>query len=78
MKSIERRFKTMREENPYWSDYVTFSRTIAEQEFSEKSIREWFRKLVPLDDYTRSEREDIVQHLLTITRKRHEEENDPL
>lgn len=51
MKSIEARFRTAKEKNPYWSDWVTFYWAVRGQGFGERAIRTWFKKLVPKDDY---------------------------
>lgn len=68
MKSIERRFKSITEKNPYWSSYYCFYEAIKGQNFSEQRIRRWFQKLVSKDDYVREEKRDILNHLIGLSK----------
>ncbi len=68
MKSVRRRFKIIKEKNSYWSTYVCFAGAISDQEFSERSIRKHFNNLVDKEDYLPSEKQDVVIHLIALTK----------
>ena len=63
MKSLEARFSTVFEKNPYWSSFICFSEAIKKQKFTKPIINRWFRKLVDKDDYQRSDKNKILQQL---------------
>lgn len=66
MKSLERRFKKIQDENPALGDYICFARAITGQNFSERIITFWFNKLVPKDDYLKEEKKDLIKHLMSL------------
>jgi len=65
MKSIERVFHEIEEQNPNWSSYLCFAETIRVRNFKEKTIRSWFHKLVDPQDYAKDEKKAILRFLLT-------------
>ncbi len=67
MKSLERRFNNITEKNPQWSSYTRFYEAIKRQNFSKQTIHRWFQKLVNKDDYARSEKRDILAHLVSLS-----------
>ena len=66
MKSLQRRFINISERNPLWSSYACFCEAIKGQKFSQKILSYWFGKLVEKDDYDRSDKKDIISHLLVL------------
>lgn len=69
MKSIQRRFRIIRERNPSWSSFISFAEAIEWQGFSKKMIYYWFNRLVEKDDYERSEKRYHLAHLLNLTKR---------
>ena len=67
MRSIERRFFNIKEKNPQWSSYYCFYEAIKGQNFGRQTIHRWFQKLVDADDYARSEKRDILAHLVGLS-----------
>lgn len=68
MKSIERRFNKISKRNPYWAPYICFAEAIRNQRFSNKIILYWFNKLIPIEDYPKSEKKNIITHLERLTK----------
>ena len=69
MKSIERRFANIQRLNPMWSSYICFAEAIKGQGFGKQAIHRWFPKLVEEDDYAKSEKRQIIKHLLSLAQK---------
>ncbi len=68
MKSLERRFKKVREGNSFWSAYVCLSEAAKEQGFSRQAISRWFNKLVPKEDYCAKTKKALIAYLEEVTR----------
>lgn len=64
MKSLEARFRDIEVKNPLWSTFVVFVAAINGAGFSEETIRKWFPKLVDKDDYSRSERDQLMRWVI--------------
>ena len=65
MKSVERIFNKIIKQNPTWSSYLCFAKTIRIRNSKEKTIRFWFHKLVDPKDYAKDEKKIILRFLLT-------------
>ena len=76
MKSIERRFRKIENENPYWSSYICFARSISGQNFSEDRLRRMFNKLVDKNEYAQDEKKEIIKYLLTLNIPLNRTENE--
>jgi len=63
MKSIERRYKKIEVKKPRWSSYICFAEAVKDQHFSRQAISRWFSKLVEKNDYARSDKKQILNHL---------------
>lgn len=63
MKSLQRRFNNIVEKNPYMSTSAAFALAIMGQKFSRQIIHRWFNKLVDKDDYSKSEKTEILHSL---------------
>ncbi len=66
MKSLERVFRQIEKENPYWSSYVCFVETIRGKKYNRQIIIRWFNKLVDKNDYDKSEKKEIIEDLLNL------------
>lgn len=63
MKSIERRFRNIMDKNRNWSSYICFAEAIKGQKISKDIISRWFSKLVEKDDYSKSDKKQLLKHL---------------
>ena len=63
MKSIEARFRNIKESNPYWSDWVCFYQAIVGKNFSVRAIRQNFNKLVPKDDWEGNNPKQVISFM---------------
>lgn len=69
MKSIKVLFERVREQNPYWSDYVCFAEAVTNKGFNKVTLGRAFNKLVPKDDCPDSQVK-IFRHLVGLTQKK--------
>lgn len=67
MRSIEARYKTIREKKEGWSDYLCFCGAVKGQKFSKEAIRRSFNKLVDKNDYAASDKKNILTNLNSLT-----------
>ena len=67
MKSIQRAFEVILEQNPSVSTYIAFSRAITGKKFTKPMISRWFSKLVDKDDYARSEKRALIDYLCELS-----------
>ena len=63
MNSIERRFLKIADENPHWAMYVCLAEAITGRDYSHKTIRRNFLKLVPKDDYEFEIERELIAEL---------------
>lgn len=63
MKSIERRYKNIEVKNPFWCSFICFAEAVKNQHFNRQAISRWFSKLVEKDDYAKSDKKQILNHL---------------
>jgi hypothetical protein len=68
MRSLKRIFNKIRMENPFWSDYTCFAEAVHGKGFSRKTIIRSFNSLVDKEDYTRSEKKEIIEHLVGLSK----------
>ena len=67
MKSIERRFNNSKESRPWLSNWANFAIAITKSGFSESTIRRWFYKLVPKEEYESKDKQDIFAYLMELS-----------
>jgi len=67
MKSLKRRFDNISNKNTYWSSYICFAESIKRQNFNKETLQIWFNKLVDKDDYARSDKKVILEHLYALS-----------
>jgi len=63
MKSLERKFKEIKEKEPYMSDLMCFALASSLSVYSERTIRKWFNQLVSDTDYDLKDKRIIVRQL---------------
>jgi hypothetical protein len=68
MRSITRIFSRIRSENPYWSDYTCFAEAVRGGKLSRKTIIRNFSFLVDKEDCARSEKKEILEHLVELSK----------
>jgi hypothetical protein len=68
MKSLKRVFNKIRRENPYWSDYTCFAEAVRGRKFSAKTIIRNFNSLVNKEEYAKSEKKGIIEHLAELSK----------
>ena len=67
MKSLERRFKNIQKKNLDLGDYCCLARAVKYQKFSKKIIAYWFNKLMPKEDYLKSEKRSLISQLVCLS-----------
>lgn len=67
MKTIERRFLSVRKKNQNLGDYSTLFRVVNEQNFKRTTISRWFSVLVDKNEYDLSDRSQLVKQLSEAT-----------
>ncbi|MDD5738799.1 MAG: hypothetical protein PHY72_02665 [Candidatus Pacebacteria bacterium] len=78
MRSIQRRFNSFVNKNPYWSSYVCFVEAVKNQNFSKQMIHRWFYKLVEKDDYDKQDARQILKHLSWLSEKKKATEDNTI
>jgi hypothetical protein len=68
MRSLKKIFNRIRIENPFWSDYTCFAEAVHGKGFSRKTIIRSFNSLVDKEDYTRSEKKEIIEHFMRLSK----------
>jgi hypothetical protein len=63
MRSIERRFNAIQVKHPEWSSFICFVEAVRGQGFKRESIRHWFCKSVDPDDFSKSDKRDLLDFL---------------
>jgi len=67
MRSIKRRFDNIAEKNPYWSSYLCFAEAIKNRSFSKGIIRKHFNRLIEKNDYSMTEKREIINYLYQLS-----------
>jgi hypothetical protein len=68
MRSLKRVFNKIRNENPFWSDYTCFAEAVRGRKFSKRTIIRNFNSLVSKEDYAKSEKREIIEHLVELSK----------
>jgi hypothetical protein len=63
MRSIEKRYKTIQQNYPQMSDYLSLKYAVKSQNFTRRIISEHFRKLVDKDEYSSEVRQSLISIL---------------
>lgn len=67
MKSLERRFNNISKKNPNLSSYLCFVEAVRGQGFSKQTIHNWFSQLVDKEDYNKTEKRALLEHLTNLS-----------
>jgi hypothetical protein len=63
MRSLERVFNKIKQENPLWSDYICFSETVKARKFSRQTISQYFNRLVDKNEYIKKDKKTLLKQL---------------
>jgi hypothetical protein len=63
MRSLERIFNKIKQENPLWSDYVCFAEAVKARKFSRQTIGQYFNRLVDKDEYLEKDKKTLLKQL---------------
>ena len=63
MRSFERVFNKIKQENPLWSDYICFAETVKARKFSRQTIGQYFNRLVDKDEYVKNDKKTLLKQL---------------
>jgi hypothetical protein len=69
MRWLKRTFNRIRSENPYWSDYICFAEAVHGRRLSRKTIIRNFNSLVDKEDYAKSEKKEIIDFLMELSKQ---------
>lgn len=67
MRSIQRRFQKIQNTRSDRSTYTCFAEAVIGQSFSKHKIAQWFNHLVNKDDYSKSDKKNIIQYLCVLS-----------
>lgn len=67
MKSIKARFEKVKNKNPNLGNCVVFAKAVRGQKFTQNAIAREFSKLVPNEEYVKSERKAILGFLVKVS-----------
>jgi len=67
MRSIERRFNDLQKKRPELSSFMNSTHAVRGQGFTKDAISRWFNKLVDKDDYSNSDKKELLQHIISLT-----------
>jgi hypothetical protein len=67
MRSIQARFKKEERKNPYLGACINLAKAVRGQKFSHRILVKAFKKLVPVEEYAKSETNQIIRWLEFIT-----------
>jgi hypothetical protein len=68
MKSIEARFRVIKQKNPNWGSLICYAEAVYKQGFNRETILRWF-SLVDKEDYMRKDKTEITDWLENISRR---------
>jgi hypothetical protein len=63
MRSLERVFNKIKQDNPLWSDYICFAETVNGKKFSRQTIRQYFNRLVDKHEYVEKDKKTLLKQL---------------
>lgn len=67
MRSIQKRFSKISEENPNLSSFICFGRAVEGQRFTKYMIKHWFRILVEKEDYGPADKGTLLKHFYALS-----------
>jgi len=76
MKSLERIFNQIKQDNPACSDYTCLAKAVQGRNFSERTIRKHFNKLVSKSEFNSKDKKDLLRHLTSLSRTAEKDAED--
>ncbi|MEI8130650.1 MAG: hypothetical protein WCG55_04075 [bacterium] len=70
MRSIKARFTEQEKRQPCWGAFICLAEAVKTRGFSRKCLVPAFKKLIPRDEYERSDTKALIDHLYLLTNKR--------
>ncbi len=67
MRSIQTIYKKIQDKNPDTGAYLLLARSVLHKKFARKNLVQAFNKIVPKDDYDKSDRFELINHLEYLT-----------
>lgn len=67
MKSLRHHFEKIYRRHPEYSTYTSFAMAVTGHNYTSKTIKHWFNRLVDLGDYEKRDKRDIIRHLEHLT-----------
>jgi predicted RNA-binding protein YlxR (DUF448 family) len=77
MKSLNSRFLRVQKSNPSRADFICLSKAVRDQKFKRPALLKALQELVPKDDYDRSDRFKLINHLWKSSNPVEDNEIDP-
>lgn len=65
--NIKETFKKIEKKNPHASSFIVFAKTIRSKKLTEKTVRNFFWKLVDREDYTKKDAKYLIPFLMNLT-----------
>ena len=62
---LKERFNEEAEKHPRWSSYAIFAEVIRKHKYPAREVKREFSRLVDKSDYSRHDKKDILQYLLS-------------
>jgi len=67
MKSLERRYNNIADNNPLGAPYFCLANAVKGQQFSRGTISHSFTKLIDVNEYGQGEKRQLINHLCTLS-----------
>lgn len=68
MRSIKARYQNIQDKNINLGEYICLAKAVMYKKFSRKSILKSFNEIMPKEDYLKSERKELVNHLESLAK----------
>lgn len=65
---MRERFDKIQSKNPLYSSYICFAELVTGKNMPRRSIARHFHKLVEEDDYAKNEEDEIIDHLMSLSK----------
>lgn len=67
MRELKKRLVELNEQNPYLSNYVLLAEAIAGEKYTREKMFSFIRKIVPEEEYQKSDLRKLADHLFSLT-----------
>lgn len=76
MKSINRKFKNIKEKHPEWGSYIVLAETVYRSNFSKDRLARAFNALVDKEEYLKEEKKELLAYLYELNKPLNRTKND--